>query len=438
MAAGAEPIQSILIGAGNRGAEVYGEFAITHPWLFRFSGVAESNPDRRAAFAHAHHIESERVVDDWRKALDFTTERDLVFICTPDRTHFEVASAFAAKGCTIVLEKPVVTNAADCAAFAALAGTEANRIIVCHVLRYTPFFSALKKVIEQGRISSVVSINLQENIAWYHFAHSYVRGNWRSEALSSPSILAKSVHDLDILYWLAGAPAETIVSMGELSWFKGEHAPEGATERCLDGCAHAELCPWYAPDLYLTDNTGWPTSVISNDHSLGARRRALETGPYGRCVYYCDNDVMDHQDVLIRFKNGVSASFSMNALTYDKTRIIQVRGSKGEIVGDLDEGWLEIHDFLRAQRERIELGASVGGHNGGDDGLMKDIAKLLRSDVEGSQQSRSSIGESLEGHWMAFAAEESRKTRHFVDFEEFKHKWVSTRGTNYTRRTVNL
>jgi predicted dehydrogenase len=427
MDANAGPIQSILLGAGNRGAEVYGRFALMHPWLFRFVAVADPNPLRRAKFAMEHGIPEEKSADSWEKLLAFAGPDTLVFICSPDRFHYEQVLAFMQKGCPIVLEKPVVVNPEQCAALSRLIADKNATIIVCHVLRYTPFFSTLKKLLEGGRIGKVVSFNLQENIAWYHFAHSYVRGNWHSAALSSPSILAKSVHDLDILYWLGGAPAERLVSMGDLSWFKGENAPMGAPERCLQGCPRSGVCPWYAPDLYLTENTDWPTSVVSDDHSLAARRHALETGPYGRCVYRCDNDVADHQDVLIRFKNGVIASFSMNALTYDKTRVIQVTGSEGEIIGDLDKGWLEVRSFLHGEKERIQMGASIGGHNGGDVGLMHDVARLFGC-AGGAPERRSSIEVSLEGHWMAFAAEESRKKGVFVDLDTYRDM-VSTRGT---------
>lgn len=432
-------IQSILIGAGNRGAETYGRFALAHPWLFKFTAVAEPNPVRRTNFAAQHGISKEKSTDSWEKLLEFVTPRDVVFVCSPDRFHYEQVLALIERGCSIVLEKPVVVNAQQCATLSKLALGKNTNIIVCHVLRYTPFFSTLKRLLDKGKIGRAITFNLQENIAYYHFAHSYVRGNWRNTSLASPSILAKSVHDLDILYWLAGAPPETVVSMGDLSWFKKENSPENAPDRCLDGCPHADTCPWYAPDLYLTENTGWPTSVISDDTSLASRMQAIETGPYGRCVYRCDNDVMDHQDVLIRFKNGINASFSMNALTYNKTRIIQISGSEGEIVGDLDEGWIEVRTFLHGTKERIQLGSSVGGHNGGDVGLMNDIASIFKQiddspDPETNKtiqikNSKSSIEESLEGHWMAFAAEESRKKGIFINMDAYKRDGVSTRET---------
>jgi predicted dehydrogenase len=387
--------------------------------MFRFTAVAEPSDMKRDRFALEHSIGKSRSHADWERLLDAARPDDLVFICTPDRLHYRQAMAFMDKGCSIVLEKPVAVSADECASLGRAASEGKRRIVVCHVLRYTKFFSRLKELLDEGRIGRIVSINLQENIGYSHFAHSYVRGNWRSSALACPAVLAKSCHDLDMLYWLAGSRARRIASTGSLSWFKRENAPAGAPRRCLDGCPASDTCPWYAPDLYLTENTGWPASVISEDGSLEARIHALETGPYGRCVYHCDNDVVDHQHAMIDFANGVTASFVLCAFTAEKSREIRVAGTGGEIVGDLQEGWLEIRSFLTGHRERIRLNAPVAGHNGGDDALMNDIAALFGSS-NGGIDSRSRLEESLEGHWMAFAAERSRASGTIVDMDGFK------------------
>jgi len=423
-----KPIDAVLIGAGNRGAAVYGQFALRHPWLFRFTAVADPNETRRGRFARDHGLPANRSYQEWESLLERATPGDLVFICTPDRFHFRQAMAFIERGCNIVLEKPVAIQAAECAELGARAEERQCRVVVCHVLRYTPFFSTLKSILEVGRIGQVASINLQENIGYYHFAHSYVRGAWRNSALACPSILAKSCHDLDILYWLAGAKAETVSSMGDLGWFRTENAPSGAPERCMDGCSWASTCPWYGPNLYLTENTGWPASVISDDTSLEARRAALEQGPYGRCVFRCDNDVADRQHLIARFANGVTASFHLNALTADISRTIRVSGSAGEILGDLKEGWLEIRDFSLGSRERIVLNAPAGGHNGGDEALMNDIGTLFSEDSQASAGSRSRLEESLEGHWMAFAAEASRTSGEHISLPAFREEIISSVG----------
>ena len=398
---------------------MYGRFALAHPWLFRFTAVAEPGDIKRDRFVRDHSIGISRSYADWERMLDAAKPGDLVFICTPDRLHYRQAMAFMDKGCSIVLEKPVAVSVDECVSLGRAAARGKRRVVVCHVLRYTKFFSRLKELIDEGRIGRIVSINLQENIGYSHFAHSYVRGNWRNSALACPAILAKSCHDLDMLYWLAGSKAQHIVSTGKLSWFNRENAPAGVPERCLDGCPKSDTCPWYAPDLYLTENTGWPASVISEDTSLEARIHALETGPYGRCVYHCDNDVVDHQHAMISFANGVTASFALCAFTAEKSREIRVAGTAGEIVGDLQEGWLELRTFLTGYRDKIRLNAPAAGHNGGDDALMNDIAALFGS-PQGEIDSRSRLEESLEGHWMAFAAEKSRATGTIVAMDGFR------------------
>ncbi len=423
MSISAKKVNALLVGAGNRGADVYGRFALAHPWLLQFTAVSDPNNIRRARFAEEHAIQADRSQPDWEGLLEIAQAGDLVFICTPDRFHFTQAMAFMDKGCSIVLEKPVAVNIGECAAIGRAVSSGKRQVVVCHVLRYTPFFSALKGMVEAGSIGKIISINLQENIAYYHFAHSYVRGNWRNSALACPAILAKSCHDLDILYWLAGSRAESIASTGNLSWFKAENAPPGAPERCLDGCPVRSTCPWYAPDLYLTGNAGWPASTISDDPSLEARINALRTGPYGRCIYRCDNDVVDHQHVMIRFANGISASFVLNALTADISRTIQVSGSAGEIVGNLKEGWLELRSFQTGSRSRIQLDATEGGHNGGDDALMNDIATLFGA-CPAEPDSRSRLEESLEGHWMAFAAETARMQQSVVQMDSFREQLI--------------
>ena len=186
---------------------------------------------------------------------------------------------------------------------------------VCHVLRYTPFFSKIKELLDKGCIGRLISIQHNENVGYWHYAHSFVRGNWRNSEDSSPMILAKSCHDMDIMLWLAGADCRSISSYGSLTHFKSENAPEGAPYRCMDGCPVQNECPYYAPRLYLTENTSWPTSVISADTGIEARTKALREGPYGRCVYRCDNNVVDHQVVAIEFKNDVTAVFTMSAFT---------------------------------------------------------------------------------------------------------------------------
>jgi len=278
--------------------------------------------------------------------------------------------------------------------------------LICHVLRYTDYFSYIKRVLDEGRIGRLISIQHNENVAYWHQAHSFVRGNWRNSEESSPMILAKSCHDMDLLLWLAGADCVKVSSFGGLTHFKATIAPEGAPKRCLDGCPAKNSCPYYAPNIYLTKETGWPTSVICDDMCLEARTKALKEGPYGRCVYYCDNNVVDHQVVILEFANEVTASFTMCAFTQQGGRTLKLMGTLGEIRGNMEKNEIEINYFLTGVKEVVNIKKSTDGHGGGDFGIMRKFVELVQADngVKGP----TSADKSVQSHIMAFAAEKSR------------------------------
>ena len=281
-------VNAILIGAGQRGYEVYGECALEHPSDLKFIAVAEPDEARRNRFAQAHKIPNELCFESWEKILDQPKLADAAFICTQDRMHTEPTFMALEKGYHVLLEKPMSPVAGECIAMGKYA-EKYNRIFsICHVLRYSEFFSAIKEVIDCGKLGEIINIKHAENVAFWHQAHSFVRGNWRNSNETSPMILQKCCHDMDIILWLMNRSCTKVSSFGSLEYFKPENAPAGATERCTDACPVKGTCPFNAERFYLGENTHWPVSVISEDMSLKARRKALEDGPYGRCVYHCD------------------------------------------------------------------------------------------------------------------------------------------------------
>ena len=301
-------------------------------------------------------------------------------------------------------------------------------VVVCHVLRYTRFYAALKDLLDRGAVGKVETIDAVEHVAYWHHAHSFVRGNWRRSEETSPMILQKSCHDMDILRWLAGEPCLRVQSFGSLDYFKSDNAPAGAAPRCLDGCACKEECPYDAEKIYITDpRTGirgggkdWPCGVVASEPDEEKLRAALRTGPYGRCVFHCDNDVVDHQTVNLTFANNIHATFTMTAFTELCRRTVKVTGTLGEVEGDLKENKLLLHRFGMPEQV-IDLGnakSEFAGHGGGDMGLMDNLCALLSG---GGTQGLTSIDASVESHVMALAAEASRlaggETVTLADFE---------------------
>ena len=412
-----EPVTAVVLGAGARG-RVYADYAKAHPEEIRIVAVAEPKADRLARFARDYGVPEAACYTDWAELLAQPKLADAALICTMDHLHYAPCMEAIRQGYQILLEKPMSPSAAECAAMQRAAEEKGVVLAVCHVLRYTPFFSKIKQLIEDGTVGEVQVIEQTEHVCYWHQAHSFVRGNWRRKDESAPMILAKCCHDLDLLSWMAGAACKSLSSYGGLAHFTAEHAPAGAPARCLDGCPASGSCPYYAPKLYLTENTDWPTDTISVDMSLEARAEALRTGPYGRCVYRCDNDVVDHQVVAMEFENGIAATLTMTAFTPRLTRTVRVMGTKGMIEGDLESCAVSFQPFGgEAQTFSAEvLGANAYGHGGGDVGLMHDFVLQVRGGGEG----RTSAKQSLESHLMAFAAEEARVSGRAVELAAFE------------------
>ena len=408
-----KPITAVILGAGSRGS-IYAGYAKAHPDQLRIVAAAEPRPDRLRLMGDEHDIPPERRFESWEALLEQPRMADAAFICTLDGQHTAPALKALEKGYHILLEKPMSNNEAQCRAIEA-AARKADRVMaVCHVLRYTPFYQTIKALIDRGEIGQVCAISQIENVGYWHQAHSFVRGNWRSAGETSPMLLQKSCHDMDIMLWLVGRDCLRVSSFGSLRHFTAENAPQGAPERCLDGCPHSGSCPYYAPGIYLTGNTGWPVDVLTTDLTPAGIEKALREGPYGRCVYRCDNDVVDRQVVNLEFDGGAVGSFVMTAFTADFSRQLKILGDRGQIQADMGTREIALHRFGEAARSvPLDLGREASGHGGGDYGLMRDFLSVLR----GGGESRSSARASLQSHLICFAAERSRLERRVVELE---------------------
>ncbi|MCY9695731.1 Gfo/Idh/MocA family protein [Paenibacillus alginolyticus] len=409
-----------LIGAGQRGVNYMG-YALEHPDELQVVAVAEPNQQRSQKFKLQHGLSDEMCFESWEDLLTGPQLADAVLICTQDNMHYEPTMKALEAGYHVLLEKPMSPDPQECIRMGERSEQYGRVFSICHVLRYTDFFGTIKRLLNEGTIGQLMSIVHNEKVAYWHQAHSFVRGNWRKTAESSPMILAKSCHDMDIILWLAGADCTNVSSFGSLSHFKKENAPEGAPQRCLDGCPVSDQCLYYAPKVYLTDDIEWPTSAISDDPSLEARTKALQEGPYGRCVYHCDNDVVDHQVVNLEFANEVTAAFTMSAFTNDCSRTLKLMGTKGEIRAAMEKNEIEVIDFETGTTKQISLENPGGhiGHGGGDFGLIRDFVKLVQQGGQGN--GLTSAAQSVQSHLMAFAAERSRVDRRVVNMRDFTY-----------------
>ncbi|WP_291583470.1 Gfo/Idh/MocA family protein [Clostridium sp. UBA6640] len=404
-----------LIGAGQRGKDIYGNYALVNPEHIEFVAVAEPNEIKRKEFSEKHNIKSEYQFESWEQLLEKDKFCDAVVIATPDRIHFEPAKLALKRGYHILLEKPMSSIPEEVMNLGLLAKENNKVFMICHVLRYTPFFNTIKKIIDSGEIGDIMSIQHNENIGYFHFGHSFVRGNWRNSNLSSSLMLQKSCHDMDILLWLVGSPCRKIASFGELSYFKKERKPKDAADRCVE-CKIESKCPYSAIKLYYNNVGKWPTTAIVEIQTLDEVKKAVENGPYGRCVYNCDNNVVDHQSTILEFENNVTATFNLSAFTNQVNRTIKIMGTKGEIRAIDSKNEIEVQLFDTNERKVLNPKQITGGHGGGDTGIMEDFISLILSN---KGKALTSANVSVQSHMMAFAAEESRLTNKVVSMKDY-------------------
>ncbi len=446
-----EPKKAILIGAGDRGT-TYASYALKHPDKLKIVGIAEPVKERRDNVVHKHKIASDNIFSSWEDLFKNPPLAEGAIITTQDIMHVGPAVAALEKGYHVLLEKPMALTREECGKLVAASHSTGLTLNICHVLRYTRFFSTIKSILSKGILGDIYTMYHAENVSYYHMAHSYVRGNWSRSDEASPMILAKCCHDMDLIAWLADSRPKYISSFGRLSHFNAENAPDNAPLRCTDGCPAATTCKYASVDTYLygkhikmgimkTNATllslaarfmlrfpgvlkhipglsilspwsVWPTSTITQDLSKEGIMTALREGPYGRCVYHCDNDQVDHQETIIEFENGMTAALKMHGHSEMEGRTLRIDGSKGTLRGRFGGGGrLEVHLHETGKKITYPVKTDLIGHSEGDAGIMENFINVLNGG-----KGLTTADDSILSHEMAFAAHEARIKRKVVDF----------------------
>jgi len=419
-----QPVTLAIVGAGRRG-EAYAAYAIEHPDLAKVVAVAEPREFQRQQMARAHALPARNVFASWEELAQAPRLADAVLVCTMDPLHMAPVLALAPKGYAILLEKPLSTNLAECERICACVKEHGNLFALCYVLLYTAFTKRLKAMLDAGVIGDLVSVQHLEPVGWWHQAHSFVRGNWRNEAESSFMLLSKSCHDMDWLRHIMGRPCRSVASFGSLRHFRPSERPPGAADRCLD-CGVEAQCPYSAKRFYLDQfgrdaTVDYCVAVITDDRTPAGVARALREGPYGRCVYASDNDVVDHQVVALDFADGATAAYTMTAFTPTLHRQTRLFGARGYI--ETDSVKIKHFDFVTEKETVVDTGVGEGtataaaGHGGGDYGLMQAFVEAVATGDP--RKVWSGPDEALTSHRLVFAAERARRENRVVALSEF-------------------
>ena len=408
-----ELLSIAVLGCGSRG-RTYSKLIASFPERYRLTAAADPVATRREAISSLGSPGEIREFDSDESLFACEKLADVLIIATQDSQHFDHAIRALELGYDLLLEKPAAESLARCEEIDRLARKLGRRVALGFVLRYTPFYSTVKHIVESGKLGRIISIRTHEGVEPFHQAHSFVRGHWAKTNHSTPMIVAKCSHDADILCWLGGAPMAAVSSHGARTWFRQENAPHAAPKRCTDGCPASQDC-LYDAHLYLTGKRSWLRMVMDGYETADdpAILDFLKSSPWGRCVYQCDNDVVDHQVLACELSNGITATHTMTA--FDSGRTIEIYGTLAALKGGVPyseagapELWLRHH--VDGDIEPIDVmeknDGGYSGHGGGDWGLVNALERLFR----GPNALPPGL-DGLDGHRLAFLSEEARVSR---------------------------
>ena len=406
------PVSIVAIGAGNR-TNKYLEYVKQHPDKVKLVGVVELNDIRRKHVADCFSLDASQCFVDYRDFFQHPVEADAVMICTPENMHFEPTMQAIERGYHILLEKPIAQTLEECMLIAQAARKHDVLVSVCHVLRYHPYFMKIKELVDSGELGNIISINHRTSVGLDRTAHGFVRGLWRKEAVTNPMLMSKCCHDIDFLLWLTKTPCRKLTSFGSLRWFKEKNAPEGSAARCVD-CEVESRCPFSAVDLYRVRRDWIANFDVPEGKTIDeVIEEQLRYGLYGRCVYRCDNDVVDHQIVSMEMESEVTINFSMDVFTVKDNRETHICLTEGEIDGD--ETRLKVCRFRGAKEEVYDFSdlAHQPFHAGADLNIVADFIDAIRKN---RRNVVTSIEQSVESHRICFEAERSRKEQRTILF----------------------
>lgn len=422
------PLTVAVVGAGRRG-ELYSRYALENPERMKVVAVAEPDAGRRQRLAKQHGVSPDNQFESHQGLLAGPRVAEAVINATRDREHHPTAMPLLAAGYHMLLEKPIATSEREVREILAAAKEHGRIVMVGHVLRYAPFYAKVKELVDGGAVGEIVSLNTLEAVSYHHTVTGYVRDRWHRREQAAPMLLAKCCHDLDIVAWLlSGIPAARVASFGSLKQFRPENAPAGSAERCLEGCEIERECAYSAKRLYVEKRRwgGYVFQCLEDAGEVSDERRLelLRTeSPYGRCVWHCDNDVVDHQSVITEFANGVTATHDMFGAAARSARRIYIVGSKGELEGEMEAGWIKLRkpelsavpDDCSEEVINVneDMGGDAVGHGGGDERLIADFVATLRG--EAASRGTTRIEDSLTGHLIVFAADRAMREGRVVE-----------------------
>ena len=416
-----------IIGVGLSGGESYGRYLYRSKDKYKITDLCDLDVAKLEKYGEAFEVDSSH---RFSTEESFFREKrsDLLVVATMEKTHIRIARKALSLGYDIMLEQPVSDEPDELRALVTEARRSGRKIMVCHVLRYSSMVRKLKEILAKGEIGRIISMDATENVVFWHDAHGFVRGNWRKSELTTSMVVTKCCHDLDLLQYFAGSKCMSVSSMGSLSFFKKENAPAEATQRCLD-CPLVETCTYSAKTIYVNFWKQWgkpenvmPMNALTDTVPLTeeALMKAVQEGPYGRCVFYCDNDVVDNQKIIMQFENGITATLKMEAFVKYGGRELRFFGSQGYLELNETRDLITLHRYL-GNDESWPI-SSIEGKDDHSSRVARMIDTFYDVLIGECEEIETSLDGAVESHYMAIAAEESRLSGgKLIEIEKYRN-----------------
>ena len=421
-----QPVTTVIVGAGHRGVG-YGSYSQAHPDELQVVGVADPDPVRRARAREIFGFPEANCFETAEQLAAAPRIADTVINGTMDADHVPTSLPLLEAGYHVLVEKPICPTQEELLALLRVARRTGRHVLVGHVLRHAPFYAEVRRRVAAGEIGEIITVNTTERVSYHHMAVGFIRGKWNHKATSNPMLMSKCCHDLDLIAWMkSGVRPVRVASLGSLMHFRPEKAPAGSGTRCLVDCAIEADCPYSARKHYLEQNL-WGTYAWHCLEYLGQpteddKINSLKTdNPHGRCVWRCDNDVVDHQSVIVEFADGAVAAHTLTTGTAKPCRTLHLVGTLGEIEGSVEDGAFVVrfadarpgHEFTETP---VDLNVSMDMHGGGDLRLVEDFVRVVRGEQPSLSTTR--LEDSVYGHLIGFAADAAMEEKRVVEIED--------------------
>ena len=406
-----EKVKLAIIGTGLRGAYTYAPLIAKYKDKCEIVAFVENKKGRRDLFLEKYPVDKDMVFDNLNDFIAHDKLADAVIISHYDLLHYDTAQVLLVKGYDVLVETPVANSLDGLVHLKEYSLKNKDRLfMVAYNNRYSSFYTKLKEIVDDKKLGDLINISYNVDIGYQNFVHNYVRGNWRITSDTATIMLTNSCQDIDMMINLSKGKCQKVSCFSDLRIFNWENFNTKMSENCFR-CSEEESCPFSAKKIYLQEDKFINNSVHINP-TKDNLEAILKQGPYGKCVFYCDNDVCDNLTSIFKFDNKVTSNFNINAFTKESDKKIRLFYKEGEVEASFKQKEIKIKSFLNTDEKIIKI-----DQENTDEKLFLDFIDRVKN--KNYKSCISDVGSVIESHVATFAAEFANVSETVVDVKSF-------------------